>query len=665
MPVIYDGISIRPAPLVTFSQEIQETADGRRLGTNVTATLSGKITAIKTDDVETPIALEGRLASIIHKQQHLREIFANDGRIFEVQGYDGSAPVKFNAKVKSISFDQGIWVDVCDYTIVLEGQGFDDEPELDTSNIESASENWSFEEGDGPHTYRVTHTINVKAKTNYDADGTITTQAWEIAKRFAQNQLKLGMAGVSTPWSPKSGMDIFTESAVNPDSFGQYNHIITENVDELDGSYSVTENFFISASNYWEEFTVSTRKVTTEQFFGNVASIQGTIHGLYVNLHDIETKLVNAKARWLVLEPMLYARISAYIPGITLNNHPTVASVDYNYNDGSIAYSYEFNDRVNTNDTVETYNISKQTGYEDGIVSVTFEGLIRGELYTNEAFNVDLKYQRALARFDVVKLLAFSRCVTETGLPDLKPFPVSANFTPNKAEGSISYTFTYDNRTPESVKDESTISVRFSREDGKTFVVVDGTITGFRTANASDPFVANNMPERYNNAIAYFNSIEPNILGLAALRVDTTKVNPIPYSKQVGHNVRGGQVTYNYEYNSTPLPCFPGALSEVITITDDAATPVVAIIPVLGRAAGPVFQSIGTVKEKRRSVSIEIVMPINGTLTNCELIATQGTPVVDITPYAPNGTIVYLENDSVSWSPTTGRYARQASWVWQ
>jgi hypothetical protein len=665
MPVIYDGTEIRPAPLVTFNQEIQETSDGRRLGTNVTATLTGQITATKTGDVETAIAIEGRLASIIHKQQVLRDLFANDGRVFEVQGYDGSAPVKFNAKVKSISFDQGVWIDVCAYTIVLEGQGFDDEEETPTSNIEAATENWSFDEGDGPHTYRVTHTITARARANYAADGTIITHAWEIAKEFVQNQLKLGMDETATPWSPKSGSTIFGESAVSPDSSGQFNRVVSENIDELDGSYSVTENYFISTNNFWEEYTVSTRKVTSEQFFGNSVAIQGVIHGLYVNLHDIETKLVNAKTRWLALEPMLMSRVSAYATGITLNPHPTQSNVDYNYNEGTISYNYEYNDRVNTGDAIETYNVSMQTSMEDGKTTVTLEGQVRGEQYANETFVVDLKYQRALTRYNTVKLLALARCVTETGIPDLRAFPIAASFNPSKAEGLISYSFSFDNRQPNSVKDASTITTRYSREDGKTFVTVDGTITGYRTANPATPFGANNQLERYNNAVTYFEAIEPNILGLAATYVDTTKVNPTPYSKQVAHNTLDGVVTYNYEYNSTPVPCYPGALSEIITVTDDAATQVIAIIPVLGRAAGPVIQDIGTVKEKRRSLSVEIVVAINGSMTNCELIATQATPNVDITPYAPSGSIVYLEQDTVSWSPTTGRYVRTAAWIYQ
>ncbi len=665
MPVIYDGKSIRPAPLVSFSQEIQEVADGRRLGTNITATLTGQITATKTDDTETPIAIEGRLASILHKQVALRTLFQNDGRIFEVQGYDGSDPVKFNAKVKSIVFDQGIWVDICNYTIVLEGNEFDDELDIDFSSIESASENWNFEEGEGPHTYRVSHTLSAKGKATYDADGNITAHAWELAKDFVQTQLALGMNSVTTPWSPISGATMFADSAVEPDASNQYNRIITETVDELDGTYAATENYFISNHNYWEEYTVSVRKVSGEQFFGNSVSIQGTIHGLYVNLHDIEAKLVNARSYWLSLEPALISRIAAYVPSVTLNPNPTVASADMNYNDGSISYNYEFNDRANTNNTLETYNVSKQTSLEDGKTTVTIEGTIRGEQYLNEAFVVDLKYQRALTQYNIVKLLALSRCVAETGIPDLRAFPVSASMTPNKAEGSISYTYVFDNRVPESVKDESTVSTRYSRDDGKTYVTVDGTITGYRSAHAADPFVANDLEERYNAAIAYFQGMQDNILGLAANYVDTTTVNPTAYSKQVSHNPLAGTVSYNYEYNSMPAPCYPGAISEILTITDDASVPVIAILPVMGRPEGPIFQEIGTVKEKRRSLVMEIVIAVDGSMTNCELISSQAPPLIDITPYAPIADIVYIEQDNTSWSPTSGRYTRNVTWVYQ
>jgi hypothetical protein len=665
MPVYYDGVSIRPAPRVAFSQEIRETADGRRLGSGVVATLTGQITATKTDDTESAIAIEGRLASIIHKQAALRAVFANDGRFFEVQGYDGSSPVKFNARVRSINFDEGIWIDVCSYTIVLEGTDFaDEEQDDDYASIESASEGWSFEEGEGPHTYRVTHNLSAKGKVKYDANGVITAHAWETAKSFVTTQLKLSMNATATPWSTTAGATIFGNSAVEPDAAIQFNRVISENLDELEGTYNVTENYFVALNNFWEEFTVSVRRVTGEPFFGSVAAIQGSIHGLYVNLHDIETKLVNAKAYWLSLEPMLYARVSAYAADITLNSHPTTSNVDYNYNEGLINYSYEYNDRVNTNDTTESFNVSMQTSNEDGRTTVTLEGLIRGEQYLNEAFDIDLKYTRALARYNVVKLLALSRCVTETGLADLRAFPVSAVMSPNKLEGTISYTFVFDNRVPLSVKDEFSVSTRYSREDGKTFVTVEGTMTGYRTANATDPFVLNDIDERYENALAYFEAAEPNFLGLAATYVDTTKVNPTPYSKQVAHHPRAGQVTYNYEYNSIPAPCFPDALSEIITVTNEAATSVIAIVPVLGRAAGPIFQNTGTVKEKRRSLSIELVLPTDGTLSNCELLG-EDSPTYDVTSYAPTGTVVYLDQNVSTWSPTTGRFTLQVSWIWQ
>lgn len=665
MPVIYGGNSIRPAPKVRLSRSNNESSDGRKLGTTIQATLTGTITATKTNDTETAIAIESRLSTILQKQEALREVFATDGQLLEIQGYDGSAPIKFNALVKSIDFDEGLWVDVSNYTVVLEGYYFAGEEWSGDPYIESASENWSFEEAEGPHTYRAVHTLNAKGKTVYDADGNLSTPAWQRAKDFVVNQLGLGWNTTETPWSTTAGSTLAADSSVALDASTPYNRIISETLDEFEGTYGVTETFFVSANPYWEEYTVSVRRVTDERFFGTAASIQGTIHGLYVNLHDIETKLVNAKARWVALQPMLLSRVQAYVPsGVTLNSHPVTATSDMNYNEGTVTYAYEFNDRTITNDTLETYNVSMQTSSEDNRTTVTIEGSIHGQQYQDENFSLDIRYNRALAQWNIVKLLLFSRCVNETAIADLRAFPVSASMTPNKDDGSIQYSFSFDNRIPETVRDEFTVSTRFSREDGRTYVTIEGTITGYRSASATNPFVANSAFERYDNALSYWNSIESNLLGLAATYVDTSLVNPTPYSKQVNHIPRGGQLTYTYEYNSIPAPCYNGSLSEIITITDEAATKVIAVVPVLGRAAGPVLQDTGTVKEKRRSVTIEIVMPVSGTISTCSA-SSNPAPVVDITSYAPSGSLVYLEQDQSSWSPTSGHFSRQASWIYQ
>jgi hypothetical protein len=54
-----------------------------------------------------------------------------------------------------------------------------------------------------------------------------------------------------------------------------------------------------------------------------------------------------------------------------------------------------------------------------------------------------------------------------------------------------------------------------------------------------------------------------------------------------------GTVTYRYEFDDRPAPYTPGAVSEVVTVTNHGAADVFAQVPVLGRPYGPVLQSLG------------------------------------------------------------------------
>lgn len=667
MPVIYGGVSIRPTPYVVLNKTSQTLGDGRQVGSTTTATLKGSITSTKTGDVDMAIDLPQRLSVIIHKQAELRSIFQLDGQWLEIQGLDGSAPEKFIAFVDSIEFDDGPWLDVCPYTITLHGESMAGEEGPENNHVESASESWQYEEGDGPHTYRVTHSLQAKGKTYDNAgDGTISKQAWEWAKDFVTNKLGLGWSTTTADFSPKSGHTIFDNGSIQPEAeFTAYNRIITENVDETDGTYSVTETLVLSKNNYWEEYTIAVRKETGNNLplILNTVSINGVIHGLTVNLHDPEGRLVNALAAWNTIKPTMYTRASSYLIGITLNIHHTLENVDINTTEGTISYQYEYDDRVLINDTYEYYNIIQESSIEDGKTNVRIDGTIIGARYITDIYDPYLPYQRANTQFQFVKNLMFARCLSESGVPDLKPFPLSASITPDKQAGSVSYSFAFDNRLPELVRDEPTIGIRFSREDGRTIINISGTVVGLRAANATWPFGTYNALERYHNALSYFNGIKDNMIGLASTYVDVSKVNPVPYNSAISHIPRGGQITYEYEYNSMPAPCIPGALSENITITDDAATPVVAVIPVLGEPRGPVMQPIGTITEKRRTLTVEIIMPTSFLTTN--LCSPPGPPDFDVSPYAPKGNPVYISQDQTQWSPAHGALTRTVSWIYK
>lgn len=69
------------------------------------------------------IALGNRLGSILEKQNAIRELFSMDGAKMELCDIEGNAPlIVFYPTVQSISFDEGIYVDTCKYSISLKAE---------------------------------------------------------------------------------------------------------------------------------------------------------------------------------------------------------------------------------------------------------------------------------------------------------------------------------------------------------------------------------------------------------------------------------------------------------------------------------------------------------------------------------------------------------------
>jgi hypothetical protein len=98
-----------------------------------------------------------------------------------------------------------------------------------------------------------------------------------------------------------------------------------------------------------------------------------------------------------------------------------------------------------------------------------------------------------------------------------------------------------------------------------------------------------------------------------------------------------------------------------VNVSDDDAIPLIAVFPIPGSgSAGPVIQDLNAVSEKKRSVTISIVMPPSANLTDIN-----GYPVVDISPYVPSGTSVKKTGDNRQWDPVQGRFVRTVSWIYK
>ncbi len=154
----------------------------------------------------------------------------------------------------------------------------------------------------------------------------------------------------------------------------------------------ITYNFEYSNTLYngdaFEQYVVS-RKSTAEDYKSSYI-IQGSIKGRrYDGDLDTTASLQRANVLWNSITPTtLYNRIvsSKYFPeasGIGLRIGPINKEVSINEAEGTINYSYEFNNRKNDNDyqdnnVVEEYALSRHFSREEGRITYTINGTVRG-----------------------------------------------------------------------------------------------------------------------------------------------------------------------------------------------------------------------------------------------------------------------------------------------
>ena len=203
------------------------------------------------------VTISGELNSIFNKQNALRELFANDGQRFEVCDIlTATEKLVFFPTLQSINFEEGVYTNICKYTVnlradllfdnagkvisdsrmflvsdpsgadvkagnigvtgdtVFAGSGrftLDQELVKYGGFVEDFSENWSLEYDDGYgntftpdgngtehiriRSYRLTRNISATGKTIYGPSGTNQSnryEAWQQAKSFVGLLLKGG-----------------------------------------------------------------------------------------------------------------------------------------------------------------------------------------------------------------------------------------------------------------------------------------------------------------------------------------------------------------------------------------------------------------------------------------------------------------------------------------
>lgn len=357
--VQYDGKRLIPAPLVSVSKTYAKTGDGEIVGKLYTLTLRGTIVAWKGSPDSTGtfhtaggypadevIDGDSRLSAMERKQEAIRNLFSVEGKSLEFQALDATQPMKCNPRIRSIEFAEGIWYSRCEYTITLEADELYPEQEDDFSSnyISAASESWNLQpqdtpEGDGTdqsRTFALSHTVSATGKRFYDETGTLVKDSWKHAQAYVLPRL-----GYDSEIALASGV-------LNlPSYYTGFNHSRTQDVNEKDGTFSVTESWTLASGSALETFDIAVNESINDT--NKTITVNGTITGLEerstVDNSLTTSKWANAQTKFTAISGLIHGRAESY-SGLSIpNTKPVSNSITRTPTLGTLAYNYQFNNR--------------------------------------------------------------------------------------------------------------------------------------------------------------------------------------------------------------------------------------------------------------------------------------------------------------------------------
>lgn len=640
--VAYNGFRLEPAPFIGISRVPTRTEGGVTIGSVVNVTLQGKLVAFRGSPnvagnsagsnaahaaIET-VDADARLAALSSKIEALYDLFATDGQKLEWISANGGSGGFCYPRVNNVTVDPDIWYNYADYNIQLEADNIFGDPALE--NLTNASESWTFAPDTIPDSFVVTHTISASAVAlDGDSDAWETAKAWAVARMGYDATIATAYLGGAAPSA-------------------QYNYTVEESADEMAGSYSVTERWILFDEDYYETYTPSVTENIEDSDRTKTVTLRGTIQGFYEGLNNREQMYTNAQVGLTAIQALLQTRAETFITPA----HFLSSTIDHNETDGTISYAYEYDNRDIDTNTYEVYSIERSWGHDDYKTTATINGTIFGRITQGE--DLDQKFPRAETRWAIVEPLLYGR----VGVA-FQDNPISKSVTENPIEGTIQYSYAYNDRDVELYEETFTVSNSYSRADGLTTVVVNGTVQGY-DSNLGD------LTERYDNALVGMPS-DATIFGRATSYGSSLVVGS-PVTKELTYQPQAGAVGYSYTYTSEATGCYPGVLSLNVSVTEQKAGDVVALLDVIGRLQGPVLQPIGSKTAKVRRIDVEIVQ--NKPTSLCQITGAYSNKpeaFADeiINGLKPSAYAVYYTEPTDTYVITEGRYSASVSWLYE
>lgn len=665
-----DGKRIIPAPLIQIAKNYTDTGDGRPLSHLNTITLNGTIlpnhgspnssgtfwtAATGTPGSQNFASSNDKFGAILNKQEYLKELFKNPGQVFEYAPDDGSATVSGHIRVANLNFEQGQWVDKCNYSIGLEveilnrvGSSGENYGDFYNYHLTQASDNISITEpDDGSHAVNINHSLSAAGRAFYQASGVLSggKEPWENARDWCQTQL----------YSTFSSLIINTTGKV------RYNVKSTESIDRWAGTYSISQSYTINANNLNYVHNYDIQKSVTRsqvddldqgQLLTENITVNGSVVGLYSSGNSPTGKLAIAR-------DVFYGTIESgisYSAGLSSGHLYTSKSVGESTSNGTLNYSYNYTNYPVGHTYTHVFNVN-DSKVSNGLSSANIAGTIKYNTSAGVATGIFLS---ATGVWNTVKAGIKAQAQAIVGAT-LCTEPVNLTINFDKSNASVGYSATYNYVTadnPSAANYIDTYEVTLN-DGGLTYPVttispngtvsVVGSIVGLSSDGQSD--------QRYANAVARWAVVKPLLITRATGLILSTGITPRVTQRSEAYNRANGTINYSYTF-TTKLIGTAGIANEDITIDISNPRDVYAIQIIPGLTGGPIIQNINTRTEARLSIT-----------ANFTLDPGVATSVGDtrfntiISPYVP--VTGFVDANTSNLNVYTNNYTRTKSWVYK
>jgi len=448
---------LRPCPLISISSNPIKNKMGN-MGNSYTITLTGTILESEgspfftgsNSSVNEPLPTgkfsanlttkprsdlidpKVKAAAILAKQNEIRSLFAVDGDKVEIQSWHGNEPVLvFYPKVESINFEEGVYIDLCRYTITLTADILFDK----SSKIISDS----------------------LAYLNFEPTGVNSQSMYSDAYRDSTTPVLLQafmdknggfVEDFSETWSlePEEGTGMTVSPFVSPAINTIRGYRLTRNISAtgrtIYGPGSSNNSVRYEAWQQAKEFV----RVKLLADKDNVpANNSNSAYDQYPKLNfegEFARNFINLSQN----------KFGGY-------NHARTENIDKTNG------TYSINDTwlLSSGTSYENYSASLTSSNDNGKVSVSIDGTIRGltslpasgHIYGGSFSNTNLNspYDNAILKYREVSNNGtfgltshiYKRASNLVGL-FLNPIPLSTNLSSNEFTGEITYNVSFDTR---------------------------------------------------------------------------------------------------------------------------------------------------------------------------------------------------------------------------